>query len=142
MRKLGLLLILFCITSISIAQSSADILGVWLTHDKGAKIEFYKSGDKYYGKLIWGNRVYEADGKTLRKDINNPDASLRSRALLNTIFFKDFIYEDGEYTGGTIYDSDSGKTYSGIIAVKDKKLHLTGYIGFTWLGKTVVWTRP
>src|SRR6478609_10815367 len=102
MKKIALLLILSSLYSLSFAQTAADILGVWLTHDKGAKIEFYKSGDKYYGKLIWGNKVYEADGKTLRKDVKNPDASLRTRPLLNTIFFKDFVYEDGEWTGGTI----------------------------------------
>ncbi|MBD1384319.1 DUF2147 domain-containing protein [Mucilaginibacter rigui] len=44
------------------------ILGVWLSEDKTGKIDVYKVNGKYFGKLIWGKTIYEADGTTSRKD--------------------------------------------------------------------------
>ena len=142
MKKTALLLALLCITLLSFAQNAGAIVGVWLNQEKDAKIEIYKSGEKYYGKLIWGKNIFEADGKTSKKDTKNSDASLRSRNLLNLVILKDFVYDDGEWTDGTIYDPKNGKTYSCVMTIENNTLHITGYIGFTWIGRTVVWTKP
>ena len=53
-----LVLSLFSLTSSSLlAQSgkceSDQILGYWFTGEKKAKIEIFKYGDKYYGKIVW-----------------------------------------------------------------------------------------
>jgi uncharacterized protein (DUF2147 family) len=125
------------------AQSNnADmILGTWLTDTKDSKIEIYKSGDHYFGKLIWANEMFEADGKTSKKDTHNPDQGLQSRALQNLVILTNFVYDDETWDNGKIYDPESGKTYSCVMKLKDGKLHIRGYVGFSMFGRTVVWER-
>ena len=43
------------------------ILGVWLSETKEGKIQVYRIGNRYFGKLIWSNQMFEADGKTSKK---------------------------------------------------------------------------
>ncbi len=124
------------------AQTAADkVVGVWLTQNKDGKIEIYKSGNQYFGKLVWGKDLYEKDGKTLKKDIHNPDKKLQSRTLLNLVLLTGFNYKDDYWQDGKIYDPESGKTYSSEIKLEGGKLKLTGYIGITLFGRTEVWER-
>src|SRR6478735_8401252 len=130
MKKLTFLILLLFITISSFAQNAGAIVGVWLNQEKDAKIEIYKSGEKYYGKLIWGKNIFEADGKTSKKDSKNTDANQRSRNLLNLVLLKDFVYDedDKEWTDGTIYDPKNGKTYSCVMSIENSSLKITGYI--------------
>ena len=76
------------ISSIISAQASADdIAGVCLTGGKEpAKIQVFKSGDKYYGKIIW-LKYPEENGK-LKVDSNNPDKIKRSNQIVGLIILK------------------------------------------------------
>lgn len=119
-----------------------QIIGTWLMETKDAKIEIFKKDNRYSGKLVWSNTMYEADGKTSKKDVNNTDASLRTRNIKDLLILTDFNYQDGAFKDGKIYDIKGGKTYSCIIKLKDKDHMLVkGYIGFSLLGKTVSFTR-
>lgn len=125
----------------SYSQQADQVLGQWLSEDKDGKIEVYKTGDKYFGKLIWASKMYEADGKTSRKDEKNSDPALRSRNLKDLVLLSNFIYDDGVYTDGKIYDPKSGKTYSCKMTMSGEKLNIRGYVGLSILGRTTVWTR-
>jgi uncharacterized protein (DUF2147 family) len=126
----------------SYGQTEADrVIGIWQTEEKDAKFDIYKSGNKYYGKLIWGKNLFESDGKTPKKDHKNPDPKLRSRLLLNLVLLNGFVYDDGSWEDGTIYDPKSGKTYSCEMELVNGRLKITGYIGITLLGRTVTWDR-
>jgi uncharacterized protein (DUF2147 family) len=123
-------------------QIHADkVIGVWLTQDKDAHIEIYKQQGKYYGKLIWGKDMFEADGVTSKKDKENPDKALKNRPLQNLVLLTDFVFRDDKWEDGKIYDAKSGKTYSCVMKFNGENLKITGYIGFSWIGKTVEWTR-
>jgi uncharacterized protein (DUF2147 family) len=115
------------------------IFGIWLNEDKDAKVEIYKSGNQYFGKLIWGKEMYEADGKTSRKDVENKDPKLRSRSLKDLIMLSGFAYHDDVWDGGEIYDPRNGSTYSCTLKLKGSKLDIRGYIGISLFGKTTVW---
>ena len=143
MKKLSILFLFIIIVTKAQSQSAKgdQILGVWLNEDKDAKVEVYNSGNKYFGKLIWGKEMYEADGKTSRKDVENKDEKLRSRNLKDLIMLTDFIYNDGAWEEGEIYDPVSGNTYSCTIKLKGHKLDLRGYIGISLFGRTTVWER-
>ncbi|WP_183575618.1 DUF2147 domain-containing protein [Mucilaginibacter sp. X5P1] len=135
---------LILIVSSSIAQTTGGdkVLGIWLSKKKDAKIEIFKSGNKYSGKLIWGAEMYEADGKTPLKDTKNPDAALRTRSRLNLVFIADLTYDNGAYTDGHLYDARSGKTYSLKMRLKDyDSLEMRGYYGLSLFGQTFTWTR-
>jgi uncharacterized protein (DUF2147 family) len=125
------------------AQNKADdILGVWLTGGKEpAKIQIYKSGDKFYGKIIWLKNPTE-NGKP-RVDGNNPDNAKRSTPVPGLVMLKGFKFNgDDEWKGGDIYDPESGKTYSSYMYLKNwGTLKVRGYVGISLLGRTETWTR-
>ncbi|WP_428665172.1 DUF2147 domain-containing protein [Runella sp.] len=122
-------------------QNADAILGVWLNADKDGKIQIYKSGNEYFGKLIWGKNLYESDGKTPKKDVKNSDATLKGRPLLNMPILEHYVFQKGEWRNGKVYDPKSGKTYDSVMKLKDGKLEIRGYIKVVTFGKTTVWTK-
>lgn len=127
-----------------LAQTVSDgdkIIGIWLTEDKDGTVEIYKSGNVYYGKLLWGTAMYEADGTTPRKDLNNANPKLRTRLIKNLVFLTGLVYNGSEWTNGEIYNSLNGKTYSCNAQLVAGKLNIHGYVGIPLFGKTIVWTR-
>ena len=50
--------------------------------------------------------------------------------------------EPGLWKEGTIYDPESGKTYSCKLTLESpKRLKVRGFIGFSFIGRTQIWTR-
>ena len=35
------------------SQQADDIVGVWYNQEKTAKVEIFKQGEKYHGKVVW-----------------------------------------------------------------------------------------
>ncbi|TDX00616.1 DUF2147 domain-containing protein [Dinghuibacter silviterrae] len=118
-----------------------DVTGTWLTHgDKPAKVNIFRSGDKYYGKIVW-LQIPLMDGKPA-VDKNNPDPSKQTQPLLGLQLLKGFHFADDEWDDGNIYDPESGKTYKCTMSLKDPQtLKVRGYIGISMFGRTEVWTR-
>src|SRR5689334_11072573 len=101
--KFAISLLAFLITASGIlAQGKADadkILGTYWSPNKDAKIEIYKKGNQYWGRTVWLS--------TPKTDSKNPDAKLRSRTMLGVDLLTGFSYDDGEYSGGEIYDPEN-----------------------------------
>lgn len=122
------------------AQTADKIVSRWLNQEKDAAVEIYKKGNKYFGKIVW---MQKEDNGDIRYDDNNPDATLRKRRLKNADILKDFTFNGSDtWDGGTVYDPKNGKTYSCKMWMQDGNLHIRGYIGFSLLGRTAIWTRP
>jgi uncharacterized protein (DUF2147 family) len=125
-----------------------DILGVWNTAQGRSKVEVYKCADHYCGRIVWLKEpVYPADdtkgmaGKT-KVDRENPDPALRNQSLKGLEILRNFRYDDGQWTDGTIYDPREGKTYHCKITLGDGgKLKVRGYIGIPLFGRTTEWKR-
>ena len=128
---------------ISEAQNKADdIIGNWLTAGKEpAKIQIYKSGEKYYGKITWLINP-TANGKP-KVDNSNPDKSKRNNPIIGLVLLSGFKFDgDDEWKEGDIYDPESGKTYSSYLYLKDRNtLKVRGYVGISLFGRTETWTR-
>lgn len=129
------------------AQSGAEadkILGEWMTEEGKAKVQVYKCGEKYCGKIVWLRDPLNDEGKP-KVDKNNPDDKLKSKPIMGLNLLKDFEYEgDYEWEEGEIYDPDNGKTYSCVINMDEDNpdvLDVRGYIGFSLIGRTTVWKR-
>jgi lathosterol oxidase len=118
-----------------------DIMGIWLTHgDKPAKIQIYRSGSQYFGKIVW--LQFPAENGKAMADKNNPDAGKQGRPLLGLVILTGFKFDTDEWNGGDIYDPEKGKTYSCTMSLKDANtLKVRGYIGISLLGRTEIWTR-
>ena len=124
------------------APSAEDVVGHWLTDKGQAKIEIYKKGDKFFGKIGWLQEPNGPDGKP-KVDANNPDESKKTGPILGSELLQGFTFDgEGAWTGGTIYDAESGKTYKCTIKVNDEgKLDVRGYIGVPAFGRSTLWTR-
>jgi uncharacterized protein (DUF2147 family) len=137
-------LILVFFTSFGLyAQNNPDaVLGTWYNGSKESRIEIYKCGDKYCGKIVWLKEPNNEEGKP-KLDKNNPDAKLQSRPILGMVLMKDFEYDaKNVWDEGQIYDPKSGKTYSCKMTLTDpNRLEVRGYVGISLIGRTDIWTR-
>ena len=131
----------FLATPHAVAPNNGDvILGLWWTDDKRAKIEIYKKGNEYFGKIAWLETPNDKNGNPIL-DKENPDEELRKKPVMGLNLIKGFVYDDGRWVDGEIYDPDEGKTYDCVMKLKRGKLEVRGYIGLTMFGRTVVWTK-
>jgi uncharacterized protein (DUF2147 family) len=128
--------LIVCVTGISAQGLRADdIIGTWRTADKTGQIAVYKNANLYYGKI--------KDGTSEDKfDVNNPDKERRNDPLIGLIILRDFKFENNAWKNGKVYDPHNGKTYSCILTlINPNQLKVTGFIGFSWIGRSEVWTR-
>lgn len=117
------------------------IVGEWINEEKDTRIEIYKNGDAYFGRLLWSEDLFEADGKTSRKDTRNTNENLRGRSLLHVNLLSDFVFSDDVWDDGKMYDRKSGKTYNCLVRLRKEKMEVRSYVGFPLLGRSTYWDR-
>ena len=148
MKKILFTLICALVAVASNAQdlnSKGDnILGNYLSIKDGSKskIKITKAADgTYTAQVYWVERALDANGNK-RKDVKNPDKSLRNVDLDKVILVKGLKYDakDKEWSDTKIYDPGSGKIYSVDIEFKNANT-LKVYGNILGIGKTVYWTR-
>ncbi|MBW1644254.1 MAG: DUF2147 domain-containing protein [Deltaproteobacteria bacterium] len=133
--------LVFGILSNTWADSGDTILGEWYTEGNKSAVKIYKSDSLYYGKIIWLKEPKNKEGKD-KVDTKNPDESLRTRKIIGLNLVWGFQYKNrNKWANGKIYDPRSGKTYSCEMKLEGDKLNVRGYLGFSFLGKTTVWTK-
>lgn len=139
-KHLLTLVVLMLFATCAWAQKMSP-LGVWTNEEGKAKFEIYKCGNKLCGKIV-SLREPDRNGKP-KMDDNNPTKSLRNRPLMGLEFLKGFKYVgDNKWDEGTIYDPESGKTYSCYMKLIGKdKMEVKGYIGISLIGRAQTWTR-
>jgi len=138
-RIFYLLLSVFCVIFVY-GQSSNAILGTYLKADGKSKIEFFKSGDTYSGKIVWLKDPNDEAGKP-KKDVKNPDKSLRNRALIGLVNITGLKYDgEGSYIDGKAYRPVEGDEVKFKIKVNgDGTISVTGSkYGFS---KTEIWKK-
>ena len=123
------------------------IIGKWLNQEGTSHIQIFKATNgsfagKFYGKIVWLKVVNDPDG-TPRKDINNPETSLRTRPLKGLENLRGFQYTgDGKWENGNVYDPKTGNDYScEMTLVNPNTLEVRGFIGISLFGRTDVWKR-
>lgn len=95
------------------AFAADPVEGEWLTQAGTAKVRIAPCApraDRMCGTIVW----LKTPGV---KDTENPDASLRGRPILGMNLIRDFRHAGpGRWTGGKIYDPESGRTYDSKIS--------------------------
>lgn len=121
--------------------SFAQIEGKWKTIDDETKqaksiVEIYKKSDgKYYGKVSQ-LLIKPADPNcTACKD------DRKGKPILGMEIIRGLKKEDNEFTGGTITDPKTGKTYKCTITREGDQLNVRGYIGLSLIGRTQTWQK-
>jgi len=134
------LLAIMSFTASLYAQESS-ILGTWLNADETAHVRIFKATNgKYYGKIEW----LKEDPEKL--DVNNPDPEKQKEKVMGLQILKGFTYDAGkkQWTGGTVYDPDNGKTYDCYMWFENDSdvLSIKGYVmGMKFVGRETKWKR-
>ena len=120
------------------AMSPDAAVGRWRTETRNGIVEVERCGASICGRLV------SSDGLRTNPnmlDINNKDAALRGRRLMNLQLLGGFTRGDGAWTGGTIYNGEDGGTYRATVTPIDAD-HLKVKGCIIWpLCKSQTWTR-
>jgi uncharacterized protein (DUF2147 family) len=146
---LVLLLTFLLLVPFALAADEDKILGLWSIPENDCKVEIFKSGGKYSGRIVWLKEpLYQADddgGMAGRPvvDRENPNPNLRSRPLIGLQLIEGFTYVGKNlWEKRTIYNPDNGKTYRCKMTLSaPDRLEVRGFIGIPLLGGISVWTR-
>jgi uncharacterized protein (DUF2147 family) len=137
MKKLLLTLVLSLFGVLSFAQ----IEGKWKTIDDETKqaksiVEIYKKADgSYYGKVSQ-LLIKPADPNcTVCKD------DRKGKPILGLEIIRGLKKDGNEFSGGTITDPKTGKTYKCTITRTGDQLNVRGYVGVSLLGRTQTWQK-
>lgn len=137
------------IVTASEADPGDTIIGIWATDRAEAHIEISRSEEGLYSAtIIWLEEpFYPADDEggmagEPKVDRNNPDPELRDRPIEGLRIMHGLKYAGrGRWTGGEIYDPETGNTYSSKIwLTKGGTLKVRGYMGISLFGRTTEWT--
>lgn len=123
--------------TVPIDAAARAITGNWLTEPKDGIIALAIAADgALTGRIVGGNAP-------TRTDTHNPDPARRSALLRGQVILRDMHYDgDGQWSGGTIYDPDSGKTYRCRITMDgNDRIKVRGFIGISLFGRSQTWTR-
>lgn len=119
-------------------SKNINVVGVWLTEAKSSHVELFDCGDGTpCGKITWLNPDVAGDGV----DLYNPDPNLRSRKLVGLQIMQGYrLRRQGNWTGGRVYDAETGKTYgSRLRLLNNNTLQIKGCLGP--ICETQIWTR-
>jgi len=142
MKKVTTTLLFAFVGLLAFSQTNADIVGEWYNAEKDAVITLFEENETVSGKITWMQLPNDDNGNP-KTDPLNPDEKLKSRARMGMVMMSGFAYdEDNVWDDGELYDPKKGKTYSGMMTLKDKNtIDLRGYIGFSFIGRSSTWTR-
>ena len=137
MKKMLFAFAALLISSLSFAQ----IEGKWKTIDdetgqaKSIVEVFKKSNGQYYGKIT--QLVEKPENETCVKCTDDR----KNKPLIGLEIIRGLKKSGNEFTGGTITDPKTGKTYKCTITRDGNKLNVRGYVGFSLIGRTQTWHK-
>ena len=142
---MNLLIRLTCLSSILVSTLSwaekTDVEGRWLTQEGDGWITIQIVGDSLEGSIAGSPDPKQREEREF--DDRNPDPNLRTRRLDGLLIMTGFQYAgDGRWTGGRVYDPNSGKTYKCTFTQVDANtVKIRGFIGISLFGRSETWTR-
>ena len=142
---MNLLIRLICLSSILFSTlawaEKTNIEGRWLTQKADGWIRIQIVGDSLEGSIAGSPDPKQREEREF--DDRNPDPNLRTRRLDGLTIMTGFEYAgDGRWTGGRVYDPNSGKTYKCTVKQLDADtLKIRGFIGISLFGRSETWTR-
>lgn len=137
--------VLVAALAIAAIEARADApYGRWYIEGGAAQVEIEPCDRFVCGRVVWVATPFDQNGCALR-DAKNPEESRRHLPLVGLQILRGLQAVEGEpdvWTGGRIYDPDSGNDYSvRMTRVDDDRLELRGYVGLPLLGRTTRWIR-
>jgi uncharacterized protein (DUF2147 family) len=110
-----------------------DPSGTYLSESGDTRVRIARCGGAYCGTIV------AVRGET--KDVNNPDAGLRSRGLVGVQMISN-IRPSGDGFEGSLYNYKDGRTYSGRMNFSGgNAMQLSGCVLGGLICRTQTWTR-
>ncbi|WP_375181617.1 DUF2147 domain-containing protein [Chryseobacterium sp.] len=136
MRKL---LLTFALSLFGV-MSFAQIEGKWKTIDDETKqaksiVEIYKKGDQYFG------RISQLLIKPANPNCTECKDDRKNKPIQGLEIIRNLKKDGDEFTGGTITDPKTGKTYKCTITRSGDNLNVRGYIGLSFIGRSQTWQK-
>lgn len=127
--------------------AEAGIAGCWIPESGDAVVALETRDGRVTGRIVgMEDPVFTAEeglgtpGEA-RRDLNNPEPALRTRLMAGLAIVADLEQDGDVWKNGSIYDPESGNTYSARAEVdRDGLLRLRGYVGTPLFGRTTKWT--
>ena len=96
MKKTLFLLCALGFLNFAVAQNADALIGTYLKADGKSKIEFFKSGNTYSGKIVWLKEPLDKNG--------NPKTDSKGKPLMGMIVITNLKHEgNGSYIEGKCY---------------------------------------
>jgi len=143
MKNIILLLISLLISVLSFAQKNSILYGEWYSAKEDVIITLSEVNQTISAEITWLKFPNNVNGE-VKTDLLNPDRSLRANKIIGLMMMSNFSHIAGNvWDNGTLYIAEEGKTYSGMMRLKDKNtLNLRGYIGFSFFERySSTWRR-
>ncbi|MBS0331583.1 MAG: DUF2147 domain-containing protein [Proteobacteria bacterium] len=117
----GLLAAATCCAA-GVAHAAGDpVFGVWLTAAKDGKVRIAPcaaDAAETCGVVVWGRGPNGEDARTLT-DVKNPDPARRAQPIVGLQIISGFRRDgEGGWTGGRIYEPQTGRTFKAKMASK------------------------
>lgn len=143
MKKIIALCAFLFAATFAMAQDANAIVGVWEPSNGKARVKIDNIDGKFYGRIVWLKEPNDPKTGKPKTDVNNADESMKNVPLRGYRMLKDFEYkEKGVWENGTIYDPETGNTYTSVITMKDENtLDIRGYVGVKTFGRSDTWRK-
>ena len=145
MRKIAVAGAALFLAALAVWATEAALLspiGRWKTiDDKTGKpkaiVQVYEEHGKLYGKI---EATLQPDAKKFCEKCKD---ERKGQPVVGMVIMRGLSLRGGEYSGGDILDPDNGSVYRCKLRVEENgnKLSVRGFIGFSLLGRSQVWTR-
>ncbi len=142
MTQLSMPLLVLGLMTLAMTSSSVwagDPTGMWLSQDGDVKMKVARCGDAICSTIAWLKHPNDDKGKP-KVDLNNADASKRSRPIMGSAIILPMKADGADKWSGQVHNAEDGKTYSGSFALSGaNKADLKGCVAI--ICKTKTWTR-
>ncbi len=137
-RGVAVIAVLMAVTGPASAQDS-PLLGRWRTAAQSGIVEIHRCGAGLCGRIVDAAPLRRDPNQT---DVRNPNPALRTRPLRGLRVLEGFTGGPTTWTGGPLYDPDSGQRAGrGVLTLLEGgRLSVRGCIA-PLLCRTQIWTR-
>lgn len=118
-------------------------VGMWRTYDDGDGLPASLVQIEERNGLLEGRVVkllprpgHDVDAKCVKCESDRKGLPITGMKII-----WDMRPDGNEFTGGKIFDPDSGKTYGCRMKVAGNKLNVRGFLGMALFGRTQTWVR-
>jgi uncharacterized protein (DUF2147 family) len=125
--------------------SAKSPVGRWKTIDDitgkaKSVVLIWEEGGKLFGRV---QKLVDPDPKDPNPTCDGCAGAQKGKPVLGMRILWDLQKDGNGWSGGTILDPATGKTYKCLLSVEDggSKLKVRGFIGVSLLGRTQYWLR-